>query len=85
MKVKRFNITRSTHFLIGSNSQSSRKTVRILAEKDYFVSRLPIAALENKERYDEWTRHIISELNEPKMYCHFRSLQTNGRSPLKLI
>ena len=61
-EVRRFIITRSTHFLIGSNSQSSKKTVRILAGKDYFVSRLPIAALENNDRYDEWTRHIISEL-----------------------
>jgi D-threonate/D-erythronate kinase len=61
-KAKRFHITNSTHFLIGSNSKSSRKTVRLLAKTDYFVSRLPFAALENKERYDEWTRHIISEL-----------------------
>lgn len=61
-EIRKFNITRSTHFLIGSNSQSSRKAVRILAKKDYFVSRLPIAALEKKDRCDEWTRHIISEL-----------------------
>jgi len=65
-EVEKFNITGSTHFLIGSNSQSSRKTVRILAGKDYFVSRLPIAALENNDRYDEWTRRIICELTNQR-------------------
>ncbi len=65
-EVRRFNISKSTYFLIGSYSKSSRETVRILSGKDYFVSRLPITALENKERYDKWTRHIVSELKNQK-------------------
>lgn len=63
---KRFNISKSTHFLIGSNSKSSRKTARMLSGNDYLVSRLPLAALKDKEKYDEWTRNIVSELNNKR-------------------
>jgi len=63
---KRISISSSTHFLIGSNSQSSRKTFRMLSSNDYLVFRLPVAALKNKEKYNEWTRHVLSELINQK-------------------
>jgi D-threonate/D-erythronate kinase len=65
-KTRRFDIAGSVHFLVGSNSQSSKHTVRKLAGKDYIVSRLPIAALENNERFDEWTNHLVRELKKQR-------------------
>ena len=59
---KQFQLTGSTHFLIGSNSLSSRKTLKLLAGGNYSISRLPSVALEDNDKFLDWTTHIMNDL-----------------------
>ena len=61
-ETTKFQWPLSTHFLIGSNSLSSRKTARALATKNYSVSRLPLTALEDTKKFNSWMSHVLSEL-----------------------
>ncbi|MBE0654666.1 MAG: hypothetical protein IH594_12755 [Bacteroidales bacterium] len=65
-QVKQHDLPASRHFLMGSNSLSSRKTIRILAAGNYFVSRLPQAALEDKNKFNDWITHVFAELKHHK-------------------
>lgn len=85
-EVKRFRLTKSTHFLIGSNSQSSRKTVRLLAGLDYSIFRMPLAVIEDHNKFKEWNRHIFSELeNHRRIVISGPARRVEGSQKIKLI
>ncbi|MBE0654478.1 MAG: four-carbon acid sugar kinase family protein [Bacteroidales bacterium] len=65
-EVRTFHVSESTHFLIGSNSESSRKTVRSLARHDYSIFRLPLSALEDNSKFHDWSGHILKEIENQR-------------------
>lgn len=64
--ARQYDLPASRHFLMGSNSFSSRKTIRSLTTGNYFVSRLPQAALEDKNKFNDWMKKICTELKHQK-------------------
>ena len=77
------------HFIIGSNSETGRKTVRLLRKKNFSVFRLPASAITNQKQFDKWTRRVLLEVenNNPvvvsgpyrKVEDHHQIAEITGR------
>lgn len=42
------------HFIIGSNTESSKETIDILIQKGYSVFHMPVSAAENEDSFNDW-------------------------------
>jgi D-threonate/D-erythronate kinase len=64
--INQSNISPGATFVVGSNSVSSRKTIRRLAKLGYAVFRLPVAAIDQPAKFDKWLGEILETLENER-------------------
>ncbi len=65
--VSRLLLQNSPCFIIGSYSDSSKKTIRSLEERNYVLFQLPVAAIDNEDKFTEWIQKIIKIIDQNRI------------------